>query len=117
MFIDIYFNVYFRDNSSKPKDSSVKSGISPAFVFLQLYYGSGIKGASGEVPLLLSELSHARSVKNLDLVPPLETYRVGVLYVGPGQHDNETKILKNEFGSLRLDTSTISELCCLMHYK
>ncbi|XP_077299280.1 TSC complex subunit tuberin isoform X2 [Arctopsyche grandis] len=91
-----------RDNSSpKPRDSSTKSGVSPAFVFLQLYHGSGIKGASGEDPLLLSGPQHARSVKTLDLVPPLETYRVGVLYVGRGQHDNETKILKNEFGSLR----------------
>lgn len=30
-----------------------------------------------------------------------ETHKIGVVYVGPGQQDDETAILCNEFGSLR----------------
>ncbi|KAI8435493.1 hypothetical protein MSG28_003790 [Choristoneura fumiferana] len=54
-----------------------------------------------ERPLLVSGVQHERTIKNLDRVPPIETYKVGVLYVGPGQQDNEVLILKNEYGSVR----------------
>lgn len=37
----------------------------------------------------------------MDLIPPFETHKIGVLYVGPGQCNNQTEILKNRFGSLR----------------
>lgn len=37
----------------------------------------------------------------LDFIPPFETHRIGVLYVGRGQCNNETEILKNRYGSLR----------------
>lgn len=37
----------------------------------------------------------------LDLIPPFETHKIGVLYVGPGQCSNETEILKNRYGSYR----------------
>lgn len=35
------------------------------------------------------------------MIPPFETHKIGVLYVGPGQCNNETEILKNRFGSVR----------------
>ncbi|XP_028174584.1 tuberin-like [Ostrinia furnacalis] len=60
-----------------------------------------ISNPLNERPLRVSGAQHERTIKNLDLVPPVETYKVGVLYVGPGQHDNEVLILKNEYGSVR----------------
>lgn len=54
-----------------------------------------------ERPLRVVGEQHERTIKNLDLVPPLETYKVGVLYVGPGQHEDEVAILRNEYGSIR----------------
>ncbi|CAH0398123.1 unnamed protein product [Chilo suppressalis] len=90
-------------------------GLTPAFIFLQLYHNMSTHPVSppvpGEAPTALNPLAerplrvtgvqHERTIKNLDLVPPLETYKVGVLYVGPGQQDNEVLILKNEYGSVR----------------
>lgn len=37
----------------------------------------------------------------MDTIPPYETHKVGVIYVGPGQCNNETEILRNRFGSVR----------------
>lgn len=42
-----------------------------------------------------------RAVKILDTIHPYETHKVGVIYVGPGQCNNETEILRNCFGSVR----------------
>lgn len=42
-----------------------------------------------------------KAISLLDLIPPFETHRIGVLYVGRGQCNNETDILKNRYGSLR----------------
>ncbi|CAG5031361.1 unnamed protein product [Parnassius apollo] len=90
-------------------------GMAPSFMFLQLYHNMSTYPISppvpGEAPTMLNPLTerplkvtgvqHERTIKNLDLVPPLETYKIGVLYVGPGQQDNEVAILKNEYGSVR----------------
>ncbi|CAH2238615.1 jg1421 [Pararge aegeria aegeria] len=90
-------------------------GVSPSFVFLQLYHNMSTfpispsvpgeapapPSALSERPLKVSGEHHERTIKNLDLVPPVETYKVGVLYVGPGQQDDEVAILKNEYGSVR----------------
>lgn len=37
----------------------------------------------------------------LDYIPPYETHKIGVVYIGPGQASNETAILQNKFGSSR----------------
>lgn len=37
----------------------------------------------------------------MDLIPPFEIHKIGVLYVGPGQCNNQVEILKNRFGSMR----------------
>lgn len=90
-------------------------GVTPSFVFLQLYHNMSTYPITppvpGEAPGALDPLAERplrvvgaqpeRTIKNLDLVPPIETHKVGVLYVGPGQHDNEVLILRNEFGSVR----------------
>lgn len=72
-----------------------------SFVFLQLYHTAHF-GSTSEKPLLVPH-SRAieRTIKNLDRIPPYETHKVGVIYVGPGQACNEAEILRNQFGSLR----------------
>jgi tuberous sclerosis protein 2 len=72
-----------------------------SFVFLQLYHTAHF-GSTSEKPLLVPH-SRAieRAIKNLDRIPPYETHKVGVIYVGPGQACNEAEILRNQFGSLR----------------
>ena len=35
-----------------------------------------------------------RAIKCLDRIPPYDTHKIGVIYVGPGQHDNEAAILR-----------------------
>lgn len=42
-----------------------------------------------------------RAIKCLDRIPPYDTHKIGVIYVGPGQHDNEAAILSNVYGSSR----------------
>lgn len=45
--------------------------------------------------------SNEKAIKLLDFIPPFETHKVGVLYIGPGQANNETEMLKNRCGSYR----------------
>lgn len=45
-----------------------------------------------------------RAIKCLDRIPPYDTHKIGVIYVGPGQHDNEAAILRNVYGSSRYMT-------------
>lgn len=74
------------------------SGISPSFVFVQLFSGGKISN-SDIVPLSDKYLGTLNNV--IDLIQPYETHQVGVLYVGPGQAKNEAEILRNRFGSMR----------------
>lgn len=73
------------------------SGISPSFVFVQLF--SNGKISSSEVHPVSDK--HMGTLNLLDLIPPYEIHKIGVLYVGPGQANNETEILRNRNGSLR----------------
>jgi len=57
---------------------------------------------SSEKPLMLPNSSDTtRSLKNLDRIFCYETHKVGVVYVGPGQANDEAAILGNQFGSSR----------------
>lgn len=47
------------------------------------------------------QIQNLKSISLLDLIPPFETHKIGVLYVGRGQCNNETEILKNRYGSTR----------------
>ena len=40
-------------------------------------------------------------MKNLDRIPPYDTHKIGVIYVGPDQGDDEVSILRNQYGSSR----------------
>lgn len=87
-------------------------GLSPQFVFLQLYYNSMFKdeigfGGSGgsnpiEKPILLDRNdSLVRSLGTFDRTTPYETHKIGILYVGPGQTKSRSEILSNQIGSYR----------------
>nr|XP_008122173.1 PREDICTED: tuberin [Anolis carolinensis] len=75
-------------------------GINPSFVFLQLYH-SPFFGDETNKPLLLPNETFERSVQLLDQIPPYDTHKIAVLYVGEGQSHNELAILSNEHGSYR----------------
>lgn len=75
------------------------SGINPSFVFVQLF-NTGKINISQERPLLVTD-KHMNTLNLLDLIPPYEIHKIGVLYVGPGQANNEMEILRNRNGSLR----------------
>lgn len=86
------------DNDSKTCKIPARSGISPSSVFLQLY-NTG-PNSSVDHPIHIGP-NNAKAIGLLDLIPPFETHKIGVLYVGPGQCANETEILKNRYGSFR----------------
>ncbi|XP_053085916.1 tuberin isoform X3 [Pangasianodon hypophthalmus] len=88
-------------NRGGVSNAEKSSGLSPSFVFLQLYH-SPFFGNEANKPLLLpkSELIE-RALKVLDQMPPYDTHKIGVVFVGPGQANNEVAILSNEYGSNR----------------
>ena len=68
--------------------------IDPAFIFRQLY-------PLENAPVGLPESEDvSRSLRNLDLILVVNTHKIGLIYVGPGQ-TNEVNILRNTYGSLR----------------
>ncbi|KAJ8319018.1 hypothetical protein KUTeg_004109 [Tegillarca granosa] len=80
---------------------SIKGGINPSFVFLQLYHG-GFLHSGNDMPLLLPESEAIkRAMKMLNHIHPYETHKIGVVYVGPRQTKDEKSILSNRYGSER----------------
>ncbi|XP_069762600.1 tuberin isoform X2 [Narcine bancroftii] len=88
-------------NRSAATNAEKISGISPSFVFLQLYH-SPFFGSESNKPLLVpkNEITE-RAIKVLDQMPPYDTHTIGVVYVGEGQTNNEVEILSNAYGSSR----------------
>jgi Tuberin/Rap/ran-GAP len=99
------------ENQSKASDFSVStssieqsqhqvatSGISPSFVFVQLFNTGKMDVA--DKPLQVTD-KHKGTLNLLDLIPPYEIHKIGVVYVKPGQANNEIEILRNVNGSLR----------------
>ena len=85
-------------NVSRMRNEHInRTVVSPSFVFLQLYHHGQF---GSECPLLLDK-DPEKAIALLDLIPPFEMHKIGVLYVGPGQAGNESEILKNRYGSLR----------------
>ncbi|KAH8260917.1 hypothetical protein KR044_000431, partial [Drosophila immigrans] len=88
----------FRSFGATKPPISAKLCMNPSFVFLQLYSTGQLEVT--EAPLKMGpEQSSALSL--LDLVPPFETHKIGVLYVGANQCNNEVEILRNSHGSTR----------------
>lgn len=78
-----------------------RSGLSPSFVFLQLYH-SATFGTSSDKPVLLPKTEVInRAIEMIDHIPAYETHKIGVIYIGPGQANQESVILRNECGSIR----------------
>ncbi|XP_067296889.1 tuberin isoform X1 [Pseudorasbora parva] len=103
-------------NRGGPSNAEKNSGLSPSFVFLQLYH-SPFFGNEANKPLLLpkSQLID-RAVKVLDQMPPYDTHKIGVVFVGAGQANNEVSILSNEYGSNRY-AQFLTGLGKLIHLK
>ena len=79
-----------------PSDRGGGEAISPQFLFLQLYQAAGIPTSYTEKPLLLpATKSIESSLRNLDRIFCYATHKVGVLYVGPGQQNDEKAILRS----------------------
>ncbi|XP_069576618.1 tuberin isoform X1 [Brachyistius frenatus] len=99
-----------------PSNTEKISGLSPSFVFLQLYH-SPFFGNEANKPLLLPKTQVIdRAVKVLDQMPPYDTHKIGVVFVGAGQVNNEVAILSNEFGSNRY-AGFLTGLGKLIHLK
>ncbi|XP_017841753.2 tuberin [Drosophila busckii] len=77
---------------------SPKLCMNPSFVFLQLYSTGQLEVT--ETPLKVGP-EQANALTLFDLVPPFETHKIGVLYVGKDQCNNEVEILRNSHGSTR----------------
>ncbi|XP_043970218.1 tuberin isoform X1 [Gambusia affinis] len=99
-----------------PSNTEKISGLSPSFVFLQLYH-SPFFGNEANKPLLLPKTQVIdRAVKVLDQMPPYDTHKIGVVFVGAGQVNNEVAILSNEYGSNRY-AGFLTGLGKLIHLK
>ncbi|XP_034543389.1 tuberin [Notolabrus celidotus] len=99
-----------------PNNTEKISGLSPSFVFLQLYH-SPFFGNEANKPLLLPKTQVIdRAVKVLDQMPPYDTHKIGVVFVGASQVSNEVAILSNEYGSNRY-AAFLTGLGKLIHLK
>lgn len=87
-----------RDGLKWTTFKGTRSGLSPSSIFLQLYNAGANK--SLEQPIQIGP-NNAKAIPLLDLIPPYETHKIGVLYVGQGQNNKETEILRNRHGSFR----------------
>ncbi|XP_063888918.1 tuberin-like isoform X2 [Scylla paramamosain] len=76
-------------------------GLSPSFVFLQLYY-QDLMPTDDSRPILLptGQAETQRSISLLDFIRPHDAHKIGVLYVRKGQ-TTEQEILSNSSGSTR----------------
>lgn len=84
-------------NTNKPQINT-KLCMHPSFIFMQLYH-TGPHNV-GDVPIKVP-IDQMGAVSLLDLAPPFETHKIGVLYVGYGQCNNVIEILRNSHGSTR----------------
>ncbi|XP_034276548.1 tuberin isoform X3 [Pantherophis guttatus] len=90
----------FKGRAAAASNAGKVPGINPSFVFLQLYH-SPFFGDESNKPLLLPNETFENSIQLLDQIPPYDTHKIAVLYVGEGQSSNELAILSNEHGSYR----------------
>lgn len=88
----------FRSFGPAKPPISAKLCINPSFMFLQLYSTGQLEVT--ETPLKVGP-ENSTALGLLDLVPPFETHKIGVLYVGRNQCNNEVEILRNSYGSTR----------------
>ncbi|XP_075164593.1 TSC complex subunit tuberin isoform X2 [Haematobia irritans] len=90
-------NTFSRFGNNKPQ-LNTKLCMHPSFVFMQLYHTGQIQVTDAPIKVPPEQMS---AVSLLDLAPPFETHKIGVLYVGQGQCNNVVEILRNSHGSTR----------------
>ncbi|CRK93003.1 CLUMA_CG006605, isoform A [Clunio marinus] len=91
------FSVSTSSFDQSQQSTLATSGISPSFVFVQLF-SSGKINSSEIIPVTEK---HMVTLNLLDFIPPYEIHKIGVLYVTQGQANNEAEILRNRSGSTR----------------
>ncbi len=91
-------NLSFIWAGSAPSQRRKIVAIDPAFIGLQLSAYPYISLDQPRGRLLNSDESTERAIRLMDNMPVIDTHRVAVLYVGPGQ-TNEIDILGNRDGS------------------
>ncbi|XP_068103396.1 tuberin [Hyperolius riggenbachi] len=95
------FNIDAFKNTTKATKADKVPGIDPSFVFLQLYHSPFFGDESNKPILVPNTQTFDRTMKLLDHIPCYDTHKIGVLYVGEGQVNDEQAILTNEHGSYR----------------
>ncbi|XP_073839436.1 TSC complex subunit tuberin [Musca autumnalis] len=88
---------FSRFGNNKPQ-LNTKLCINPSFIFMQLYHTGHVQVTDTPIKVPPEQMS---AVSLLDLAPPFETHKIGVLYVGQGQCNNVVEILRNSHGSTR----------------
>lgn len=88
---------FARYGAPKPQ-LNTKLCMNPSFVFMQLYHTGQMQVTDVPIKVPPEQMS---AVNLLDLAPPFETHKIGVLYVGQGQCNNVVEILRNSHGSTR----------------
>ncbi|KAK8865740.1 hypothetical protein IAR55_000886 [Kwoniella newhampshirensis] len=86
-------------SGATPSQRRKDVAIDPAYLAVELL--SSYPNASLEVPrgrLIPREEKYLRALRNIEMTPVIDTAKLGVLYVGPGQ-TTETEILSNIDGS------------------
>jgi tuberous sclerosis protein 2 len=98
----VMFSKHDTSASSIRDDTSTAIFNNPSFIFLQLYHSGAMGTHSTDAPPLLLPPSETidRALKVLDHIPPYNTHKIGVIYVGEGQ-STEQEILSNTSGSSR----------------
>ena len=100
--------------------SNPSGGLSPSFVFLQLFYNPSFNSNLSEKPVLLNKTimneGIERSLRNIDFITPYETHKIGIIYVAPGQENDKTAILCNSHGSYRYQ-NMLEEMATLIRLK
>ncbi|XP_037940239.1 tuberin [Teleopsis dalmanni] len=88
----------FRSLGGPKQPPNTKLCMSPSFIFMQLFHTGQMD--TTDMPLKVTP-EHMSKLTVLDLLPPFERHKIGVLYVGQGQCNNVVEILRNSYGSTR----------------
>ena len=101
---------------------SKSGGLSPSFVFRQLFYNPSFGDQFSEKAVLLnktpgySSADIERALRTIDFITPYETHKIGVVYVAPNQEKDKIAILGNNHGSYRYQ-KMLTDMAVLVQLK
>ena len=99
-----------RTPATDPLGDPGRLGLLPEQVLLQLFHSPELDPADpypdppppdSDVMMLENGPETERTLAVFDRITPMETHKIGVLYVGAGQAGDEPAILRNQCGSAR----------------